>query len=155
MRHPLALNQWLLAFLVGCAFFAGTGNASPVTIGQSFRLQSSVLKETREYQVAVPADYAESDPNRFPVLYVLDGETHFVHTAAAAAFLEQNGEIPEVIVVGVTSTVRVRDFTQTDWPQVWVGGGGAARFKEFLASELIPTIERRYRTNGFRILSGH
>jgi uncharacterized protein len=55
----------------------------------------------------------------------------------------------------IASTVRVRDFTQTDWPQAWIGGGGAGNFKRFLSSELIPEIEQRYRADGYGILSGH
>ena len=92
---------------------------------------------------------------RYPVLYVLDGRTHFVHTAASTDFLAAEGEIPETIVVAIASTVRVRDFTQTDWKEAWVGGGGAANFKRFLSTELIPAVEKAYRTDGFRTLSGH
>ncbi|HUO85151.1 MAG TPA: alpha/beta hydrolase-fold protein, partial [Thermoanaerobaculia bacterium] len=65
------------------------------------------------------------------------------------------GEIPEMIVVAIDSTKRVRDFTQSDWSTAWVGGGGATNFKRFLSTELIPTIDRAYRTDGFRVLSGH
>ena len=43
-------------------------------------------------------------------------------------FLAEQGELPDMILVSVHSTVRVRDFTQTDWPQAWIGGGGAATF---------------------------
>jgi hypothetical protein len=70
-------------------------------------------------------------------------------------FLAAQGEIPETIVVAIASTVRVRDFTQSDWPKAWVGGGGADNFKRFLSTELIPAIENTYRASGFRILSGH
>ena len=60
-----------------------------------------------------------------------------------------------MIVVAIDSTKRVRDFTQSDWPAGWIGGGGAANFRRFLATELIPAIDRAYRTDGFRVLSGH
>ena len=59
-----------------------------------------------------------------------------------------------MIVVAVASTVRIRDFTQTDWPTAWVGGGGAGNFKRFLSTAL-PWVDRTYRTDGFRALSGH
>ena len=89
------------------------------------------------------------------MLYLLDGESQFLHTAVSADFLIRNGEIPEMIVVGINSTIRVRDFTQTDWAEAWVGGGGAKNFKKFLSSELIPEINKSFRTNEFRVLSGH
>ena len=68
----------------------------------------------------------------YPVLYVLDGESNFIHTVGSLSFLSSQGEIPELIVVAITSTVRIRDFTQTDWSSHWIGGGGAKNFKSFL-----------------------
>ena len=129
--------------------------ASEITVGKVAVYHSGVLNEDREYQVSLPASYEWSSPRRYPVLFVLDGESEFLHTAVDAAFLAKQDEIPELIVVGITSTVRVRDFTQTDWATAWVGGGGAANFRKFLSSEFIPLIERNYRTDGFRVLSGH
>ena len=120
---------------------AAASESAPVTIGQVHRIHSSVLDEQREYQVHVPDDYGWAKNRRYPVLYVLDGQTHFSHTAASVSFLAAQGEIPDMIVVAVTSTVRIRDFTQTDWASHWVGGGGANNFKRFLSSELMPEVE--------------
>lgn len=119
------------------------------------RIRSTVLNEDREFQVRLPESYRWAKDRRYPVLYLLDGKSHVDHTAASVAFLATHGEIPEMIVVAVASTVRVRDFTQSDWPKAWIGGGGAANFRRFLSAELIPWIERGYRANGFRILYGH
>lgn len=128
---------------------------APVSAGHLEVIHSRILGETRTCQICLPASYSWAPDRRYPVLYVLDGETHFLHTAASADFLSAQGEIPELIVVAITSTVRIRDFTQTDWSSHWIGGGGANNFKRFLSSELIPDIEKKYRTNGFRILFGH
>lgn len=128
---------------------------SASTGGQLERINSMVLGEEREYQVHLPASYSWAQDRRYPVLYVLDGQTHFSHTASSVSFLAQQGEIPEMIVVALTSTVRVRDFTQSDWSSHWIGGGGAENFKRFFSTELIPAIDRNYRTDGFRALSGH
>src|SRR5262245_28275740 len=102
----------LLLFLAGLLAL----NAKELTLGTAAVYHSTVLKEDREYQVSLPHSYQRSSTRRYPVLYVLDAQSHFDHTAADAAYLESLGEIPEVIIVGVTSTVRVRDYTQTDWP---------------------------------------
>ncbi|REJ77313.1 MAG: alpha/beta hydrolase [Acidobacteria bacterium] len=126
-----------------------------VSVGDTFTIRSSVLDEDRTYDVFVPDSYAWAKDRSYPVLYVLDGESQFLHTAVSAGFLMRNTEIPEMIVVGIRSTVRVRDYTQSDWPEVWIGGGGAKNFKKFLSSEMIPKIESTYRTDGFRVLSGH
>lgn len=126
-----------------------------VVVGLTHRIHSDVLGEDRTYRVCLPDSYSWARDRRFPVLYVLDGESNFLHTASSVSFLAAHGEIPEMIVVGVDSTVRIRDFTQTDWPSVWIGGGGADNFKRFLSAELLPSINRTYRTDGFRVLSGH
>ncbi|MBK8727792.1 MAG: prolyl oligopeptidase family serine peptidase [Holophagaceae bacterium] len=142
----------VLCFTLSGAFARAGG---PVTIGASHRLKSAILREDRAYKVHLPASYARSPDTRYPVLYLLDGDTHFLHATAAVDFLSQQGEVPEMIVVAIASTVRVRDFTQTDWPKAWVGGGGAGRFRDFLAKELIPEIERNHRASDYRVLSGH
>jgi hypothetical protein len=130
-------------------------NAKELTLGTTDVYHSTVLNEDREFQVSLPPSYYQSTSRRYPVVYVLDGESQFAHTAVDTAFLADDGEIPEVIVIGITSTIRVRDFTQTDWSSAWVGGGGAGNFRKFLSSEFIPHIEQTYRTDGFRILVGH
>ncbi|MEG3192561.1 alpha/beta hydrolase-fold protein [Lysobacter sp. D1-1-M9] len=150
----LMLFLLLCLLLVFCVNgFAGTG--VPIVIGESRQLHSVVLDEDRTYQVFLPDSYAWAQGRHYPVLYVLDGKSHYAHTAASVDYLAAQGEIPEMIVVAVASTNRVRDFTQTDWASHWVGGGGADNFMRFLSSELIPEVERSYRTDGFRILSGH
>lgn len=118
-------------------------------------LASAALGETRQVEVHLPASYSRAPERRYPVLYLLDGQTHGAHAVASSRFLAAQGQIPELIVVSVASTVRVRDFTQTDWPEGWIGGGGAANFTRFLSTELVPRIERDYRTAPFRILAGH
>jgi predicted alpha/beta superfamily hydrolase len=134
--------------------FLNANAVETITIGQTHRIHSDVLEEDRQYQVYLPDSYDWAEDRRYPVLYVLDGRKHFTHSAATVGFLAAQGEIPEMIVVAITSTVRIRDFTQTDWADHWTGGGGAPNFKLFLSSELIPAIDRRYRTDGYRVLSG-
>ncbi len=143
---------WFFLLMI---YFPSTVIGAQVVIGQTHRIHSSVLNEDRSYQVSLPDSYAWAKDRRYPVLYVLDGKSEFLHTAVSVSYLAAHGEIPELVVVGLDSTVRVRDFTQTDWPKAWHGGGGAGNFKRFLSTELIPAIEQAYRTDGFRVLSGH
>ena len=136
-------------------FTAGRAHAAdPVVIGEVHRVHSSVLSEERSYRVHLPDSYRWATNRRYPVLYLLDGGSQFVQATAAVDHLAGSGEIPELIVVGIDNTVRMRDFTPTDW-EAWVGGGGAPNFKRFLATELIPAVERDWRANDYRILSGH
>ena len=145
----------LLILLLATGMNAFAASGTPLVIGQAYRVHSSVLDEDRDYRVALPASYGWAQDRRYPVLYVLDGQTHFIHSVGAVDYLAKQGEIPEMIVVALDSTNRVRDFTQSDWAEAWVGGGGADNFKRFLAEEFIPEIARKYRVDGFRVLSGN
>ncbi|GMV29298.1 MAG: hypothetical protein AMXMBFR59_14230 [Rhodanobacteraceae bacterium] len=148
MFRPLT---FLFLSLLGCA---GASAAEPVAIGQLYQMNSPTLSEDRNYRVYLPASYRWAANRRYPVLYVLDGRTRFGHTATAVETLAAAGDIPEMIVVGIDSTEqRTRDFTPTGGEAA--AGGGADKYKRFLSGELIPAIEQEYRTNGYRILSGH
>jgi tetratricopeptide (TPR) repeat protein len=59
-----------------------------------------------------------------------------------------------MIVVGIESTNRMRDFTYTV-SENNPGSGGGKKFLDFIESELIPHIDSNYRTNSFRVLEGH
>ncbi|MFO7524064.1 MAG: alpha/beta hydrolase-fold protein [Ignavibacteriaceae bacterium] len=143
-------------FLLLCVFcFNISFGQDQVVIGQKQVIHSNILQEDRTYQIYLPESYNWALDRSYPVLYVLDGESHFIHTVGSVSYLSSQGEIPELIVVAITSTVRIRDFTQTDWSTHWIGGGGAVNFKSFLSDELLPTVEKDFRTNGFRILTGH
>jgi predicted alpha/beta superfamily hydrolase len=149
MHRPLIA---LFLLLLGCV---AAHAAEPVTIGQLYTIHSPTLSEDREYRVYLPASYRWATNRRYPVLYVLDGRTRFGHTATAVDVLAAAGDIPEMIVVGIDSNdQRTRDFTPTNGEAI-TGGGGADKFKRFLSTELIPSVEQEYRGNGFRILSGH
>jgi uncharacterized protein len=149
------IGKILMLFFSLCFTFVNICAGEEVSLGESHRIHSIQLNEDRQYKVYVPDSYKWAQDRRYPVLYVLDGDTHFVHTAASVGFLSTQGEIPDLIVVAIASTLRIRDFTQTDWSSHWVGGGGADKFRAFLSKELIPEIDKTYRTQKFRVLSGH
>lgn len=159
MSDPAPLNvaksrlgaAWLLLVLLRCA---SAQAAEPVAIGQRYQVHSAVLNEDRGYRVYLPDSYRWADNRRYPVLFLLDGQNRFGHTATSVDTLASAGDIPEMIVVGIDSTQRTRDFTPTHWEAI-VGGGGADKFKRFLSSELIPAVEKGFRSSGYRILSGH
>ena len=128
-------------------------SSTPITIGETLRIRSNRLGEERQIRVYLPASYASSK-QRYPVIYTLDGEGTGLATANAVQFMISYSAIPqmpEALVVGVSNTDRNRDMPI---PQKY-GKGGEDKFLAFLADELIPTIEQRYRTQPLRILIGH
>ncbi len=128
---------------------------------QRITMTSTVLDEEREYTVHLPESYSTAGMSRYPVLYVLDGQSQAGHTAESAALMARIGAIPEVIVVGVSSMdgeIRNRDYTPPDMRLDTDRAGGPTgagdRFLRFLQEELIPSVERDYRTMRPRMLTG-
>lgn len=125
-------------------------------------LSSDTLGEQRQYLVHLPQSYQRAPKQRYPVIYVLDGSSQDVHTAASAALMARIGVTPEVIVVGIPNTSgegRQRDYTppgmQQDLDDKDSPVGRADKFLAFVREELVPEIDRRYRTSSTRILSGN
>jgi hypothetical protein len=134
----------------------------PIVVGERIRLRAENLKEDRNILVSVPAAYRRGQ-QAYPVLYVTDGDQHFLQLRGTLDFLGRNSLAPEVILVGISNTNRTRDLTPTRGFQVGPGGrrvevagsGGGEAFLDFLEQTLIPWVEGTFRTQPFRILAGH
>jgi predicted alpha/beta superfamily hydrolase len=122
--------------------------------GVELKLDSKILREERRVLVSLPASYKNED-QRYPVLYLLDAEMHLEHTIASADALAAVSRMPELIIVGISHTDRRKDLTPTVTRDAPAAAGGADRFGEFIATELIPEVDRRYRTHPYRLLAGH
>lgn len=137
----------------------------------------------REYNIAValPMGYQSTpgtDTTRYPVLYLLDGGAHLPLFASMFRLTNRSNRTGDVIMVGIgyyspgafphpgpgqvparnvdyapppferSGPVR-RDTAATPWPP------GAPAFHRVLKDEIIPLIERTYRTTPERALHGH
>ncbi|RLD70965.1 MAG: hypothetical protein DRI87_07575 [Bacteroidetes bacterium] len=130
-----------------------TAGEHEYVIGEKVTFESTVLNEERTIYVYLPQSYNFSEA-AYPVLYLLDGRTHFLHASGITQFLSASGVIPEMIVVAVVNVNRNRDFTPTKLSQV-AESGGAEKFTDFFANELFPFMERNYRVQSYDILMGH
>jgi hypothetical protein len=154
-----AVASALVAFLAAAPLQASASPSGPCPdCGlREMQLDSKVLGERRVVRVRLPEGY-EGGTGRYPVIYVLDGPEHLDFTAASAASLARMGAMPRVIVVSVHNVDRNRDFTPS---RAGAGSrplptsGGAGRFLQFLREELLPAVSGQFRTQRFRILSGH
>lgn len=144
--------------LLSLSVLAQAPNIPGVT---SLTVKSDVLGEERRILVRTPQGY-EAGNQRYPVLYLLDGDAHITHTSATAEFLARNGRMSELVVVGIPNTDRTRDLSPTHItttgatgaPQFPTSGGGD-KFLKFIETELMPHIEKNYRVHPYRILAGH
>ncbi|HMJ46611.1 MAG TPA: alpha/beta hydrolase-fold protein [Ferruginibacter sp.] len=141
--------------------------SNSIVIGTIDSVYSKVLKEQRKIWVSVP----NSDPNNifskqnYPVVYLLDGDAHFYSVMGMIQQLsEVNGNTvyPQMIVVGIPNTDRMRDLTPTHSVTSPFGGGdfdktsgGGENFTSFIEKELIPHIDSLYPTAPYRVFIGH
>jgi uncharacterized protein len=123
-------------------------------LGKKITMKSEVLGEDRMLFISTPANY-DGGTERYPVLYVLDGENNFQFSAVVANYLANVNIASPLIVVGIPNTDRNRDFTPTVDSKRGGITGGADAFLKFTKTELIPFIDSQYRTHPYRILVGH
>ncbi|MFT4850793.1 MAG: putative alpha/beta superfamily hydrolase [Sediminicola sp.] len=137
-------------------------NNKEIIIGSKFIINSSILDEDRTYLISLPDSYNDSSEVRkkYPIMILLDGYTHFKTAAGIVHFMSsdrnRNYFIPETIIVAIENVDRERDFTvtkiKTKRPNTM---GGGINFLNFIEKELIPYVDKNYRTEPSRILVGH
>ena len=126
--------------------------ASPLVIGETFTIDSKVLKETRRINVYLPPGYVKSSNTPLPVLHVPDGglAEDFLHIAGLVQVSVSNGTMRPFLLVGIENTERRRDLTgpteSEDDKKIAPRVGGSAAFRKFLREELMPQVKNRYRT---------
>lgn len=120
-------------------------------------LYSTILSEQRDLLIHLPNNYNQNKMLDYPVLYLLDGQRNFAHTIGTLDLLNQSNMTQEMIVVAIKNTHRTRDFTPTNDKSYdkWGVSGGADEFLDFIEKELIPYVNKNYRANNFKIVSGH
>ena len=120
------------------------------------RFHSEFLPTDRSVVVFLPPGYDPEGPQRYPVLYLHDGQNVFDPTTAfggeewhvdgtARALIEAR-QVEPLIIVGVYNAgeKRIDEYTPTRVPSR--GGGQADLYGRLLVEELKPFIDREYKT---------
>ena len=123
----------------------------PVLRGDYFAIESRETGHRYHIYIKAPESYGKSPQQRYPAVYLLDGDSLFPLLAASQTFNEIDDGIGEALVVGIAygsfqppQNRRRHDFT-----------AGADAFNRFLRNELIPAVERRVRADpNRRVLLG-
>ncbi len=146
---PIAIENW--------RDFSTTPETHSVTGDVDLLLDfpAEALGNSRPIVVLLPPGYHDDEEERYPVLYMHDGQNLF---DAGTAFIgvEWNvdetmtrmideGLIDPLIIVGIYNTPdRVYEYTPAADPVR--GGGGARVYADFIINELKPYIDAEYRT---------
>ena len=116
------------------------------------RVESEIVGRGYHAFVMLPDGYEQHPEQSYPTVYVLDGAALFPLLVGYYHYLNLGEEIPDVIIIGISSgsdnnedrNYRSTDYTaETDEREYW---GGASTFQDFLSDEMIPYVERTYRS---------
>ncbi len=131
----------------------------------TFQLYSKNVLDTFSIFVNLPNDYNPQQKEKYPVVYLLDANLYFDILATTINKYSEVGLAPSVILVGIgykdfptMDSLRTRDDTYpTAIPEYQMAvSGGADKFLSFITNELIPQIDKEYRTDtSKRVLMGH
>ena len=164
--HAL-LALFLAACLCACASAASAVEAAPTTApapapldhlpalkGGYFPLVSASTGRTHHVYVRLPEGYEAAGERRWPVVYVLDGDSLFPILAATHLFLGYDEGLPEAIIVGIAyggfdPAINRRDL---DFTGQGADTAPARRTGPSMTSrdQLLPEVEGRYRAEPAR-----
>ena len=126
------------------------------------RIDSEILDRYFHIFVMLPDEYEQRSEENYPTIYLLDGGALFPLLSAYYRYLHFEEEIPDAIIVGISygsdrfedGNYRATDYTaKSSDRDYWAG---ADQFQNFLSDELLPFIERTYRSRANRrVIFGH
>lgn len=117
-------------------------------------IKSEILGQERELKILLPRGYDADDKKTYPVIYVFDGDYLFEPVAGNVDYYAYWEDMPEAIVVGINqSETRNVDLMYSEQNSLPVESG--AYFFEFIGKELIPYVQKNYKTESFRAVVGH
>lgn len=125
----------------------------------TFTINSKIVNEDRVINVWTPENYKISTET-FPVMYMADGgiEEDFAHIANTISDLIKQKKIAPIILVGIENTDRKRDltgFTSVEKDkEIGKEVGESEKFRNFIKDELIPEINKKYRTTNKKGIIG-
>ncbi|MFC2090995.1 alpha/beta hydrolase-fold protein [Bacteroidota bacterium] len=129
-------------------------------VGVLDSLYSKILNESRKIYIQLPASYTPEKNQKYPVVFILDGEI-FLPTVNDVQNFYSGGFTPEMVIVGIYNDKnRVRDLTTSSITTKYgmpfnEKNGEADNFMKFIETELIPFIESKYPVTNYRTLIGH
>lgn len=147
--YRLAMKNYLTLFLcIFCPLLMtvyGQDVPDEFINGKVERIQSNILGKEHVIFVYLPTNYSHSD-RVYPVHYITDAPATsnlFYDLVRLHSFV---GALPYSIVVGLSSDNREHNLHPEK---------GAKKYLQFVEHEVIPFVEKNYRTEPFRSISGH
>ena len=118
-------------------------------------ISSKRLNEDREITIGLPSSYDKHPNQKYPVLVLLDGDFLFDAFQGALSYSNYWDDLPEVIIVGISQNKN--NERETDCAVDQENGLPTEKgeaFFEFIGLELLPFIEKKFRTAPFKMIAG-
>lgn len=156
----------LLALFAYACSFTGTKTTEPIqTLDKKINLYSEAVKDSFYISVQLPKKYHEKPAAKYPTVYIVDANFYFPMLAEVVKQYEIAGLLPPLILVGIgyksfaaMDSLRERDYL---YPAAIPSDemkavGGGKNFNSFIVNQLIPHIDKNFRTEtSNRSLMGH
>jgi enterochelin esterase-like enzyme len=107
----------------------------------------------RRFPVYLPPDYEQSPEQRYPVIFGLAGFTGGGIMFVNRRFLNPgyDSDLDDLIAGGMPGAIFVfPDCITSLGGSQYVNSSAVGNYQDYIVQELVPLIDRRYRTNGLR-----
>ena len=155
----------LKKLLLSIVLFFCIGAHSQVYFGTVDSVYSNTYKANRDFFVYLPKDVRDGKDStaKYPVLYVLDGGSHYLSVAGMVKELSEfsgNMMIPKMIVVCIPPYKRTNELTpypiaKNKLMPYTKETGGADLFTRFLETDVFNYVASKYPVSNYRTLVGH
>jgi predicted alpha/beta superfamily hydrolase len=123
---------------------------------KTISFNSEKLKGKRDLYISLPASYEKNNTKQYPLLIILDGDNLLNPFIGALTYGSYWDDLPEVIIVGINQNKNdQRNIDCGVDPVTGMPDGKSIDFFDFISLELIPMIQKEYRTTNFKIIAGH
>jgi predicted alpha/beta superfamily hydrolase len=118
-------------------------------------ISSQKLNEDREITIGLPPSYDKHSNQKYPILVLLDGDFLFDPFQGALSYGYYWDDLPEVIIVGISQNKNNERETDCMVDETTgLPSEKGEQFFEFIGIELIPYIQKKYRTAPFKMIAG-
>jgi predicted alpha/beta superfamily hydrolase len=119
--------------------------------GERIMMHSKILNQERELLIGLPFHY--NDTNKYPLVFVLEGEVLFESFAPLTRLAGRVNEIPPCIVVGIPLNDKHLEYAPVI--DAHPESGFADTMLQFYRMELFPLLDSLYHCTNDRIIWAH
>jgi predicted alpha/beta superfamily hydrolase len=185
MKHSRVRNflLTLLLFIISASLFGQKFEPKKRLLEADTSITSKIMGKDYQLYISFPKGYSTKDTIKYPVLFVLDGQSSFRVFKSVRESMDIDKELDSLIIVGIGSGLdpvsssinRTNDYTPSldtifdrqyerdgakqynlDYNSVKgkIQSGGAEKFLQCITTEIIPYIDTHYKTTNDRGITG-